>query len=240
MITVTRAEGDQATVHGEQHDTRHGTRWGHRHDARPIVFERVQDGDNVTICAYEPGEGSCGARGIHGHHDDGAWDETRVADFTVHVPAGVKLDLGSADGDVSVRGAGSDVSAATGDGDITIDETAGPVHASTGDGKIYVSAAQGPVDAKSGDGSIEVRMSALPNPQDMHFSTGDGHVTIYLPATFAGELDASTGDGHLESDFPLEVRGRLDAPHVHATIGGGGPTHINVSTGDGDVRLRKE
>jgi len=171
---------------------------------------------------------------------EGDWEPTRLADFTVHVPAGVKVAVGTADGEVNVRGAGSDVSASTGDGDITIDETAGPVHASTGDGKIYVSAAAGPVDASTGDGSIEVRMASLPHPQDMHFSTGDGSVTIYLPTTFAGELDANTGDGHVESDFPLEVHGRLDASHVHTSIGGGGPTRLTVSTGDGDVRLRKE
>jgi len=243
-ITVSRSDGDQAVVHGQQRDPRDDWRSDRRHGGRggprPLVFERIQDGDNVTICAYEPDEGSCGIHGVHGHSDHGYWEPTRLADFTVHVPAGVKVAVGTADGEVNVRGAGSDVSASTGDGDITIDETAGPVHASTGDGKIYVSAAAGPVDASTGDGSIEVRMASLPHPQDMHFSTGDGSVTIYLPTTFAGELDANTGDGHVESDFPLEVHGRLDASHVHTSIGGGGPTRLTVSTGDGDVRLRKE
>jgi len=83
-------------------------------------------------------------------------------------------------------------------------------------------------------------MTTLRAPQDMHFSTGDGTVTLYFPASFGGELDASTGDGRIESDFPLQLAGRLDSHSVHATIGAGGPSHVTITTGDGDVRVRKQ
>jgi hypothetical protein len=242
-ITVSRASGDQVVVHGQRGRT-YDDSWHHRRQEdqsgpRAIAFERVQDGDNVTICAYEQGDGSCDIHGVRGRNRDQSWGPHWSADFTVQLPADIKVALGTGDGEVMVRGAGSEVSASTGDGDITIDQTSGPVRASSGDGKIVVSAAAGPVDASTGDGNIEVRMASVPHPGDMHFRTGDGSVTIYLPSTFAGELDAHTGDGQIESDFPLEINGRLEASHVRASIGGGGLARITVSTGDGDVRLRK-
>jgi hypothetical protein len=239
-ITVSRASGDQVKVHGQRQVTRDSWHRDRQSSSRTLAFERIQDGDNVTICAYEQDRGSCSTGGVHGHSQHDSWESSPSADFTVQVPEGIKLAVGTGDGDVGVRGAGSEVSVSTGDGDITIDETTGPVRASSGDGKVYVSAVTGPVDASTGDGSIEVHMTSMPHPQDMHFSTGDGSVTIYLPASFSGELDVNTGDGQVESDFPLEIRGRLHAPHVHALIGGGGPSRLNVSTGDGDVRVRKE
>jgi hypothetical protein len=245
-ITVSRATGDQVEVHGVRHfghyDLRDERRQGdeERFAHAQVVFERVQDGDNVTVCGYEADEGSCSASGVHEHSHHGRWRPTPSVDFTVRVPAGVRVALGTGDGRIDVRGASTDISAMTGDGDISIQETGGPVHASSGDGAIYVSAASGPVEARTGDGNVEVHMAALPHPQDMRFSTGDGTVTLYLPATFAGEFEAHTGDGHIESDFPMEIRGRLEGPHVVGTIGGGGPTHLSVTTGDGDVRLRKE
>jgi hypothetical protein len=238
-ITVSRASGDQVVVHGQrrpsygqyQHD-------GYRTEG-PLAFERLQDGNNVTVCAYEADEGSCGADGVHEHSHHRRWDSSPSADFTIQVPAGIRITLGTGDGDVNVRGVGAEVSASTGDGDITVDETSGPVHASSGDGRVSISTTTGPVEVSTGDGAIEVHMASLSHPGDMHFSTGDGAVTIYLPASLSAELDVNTGDGHIESEFPLEVQGRLNAPHIHAAIGGGGPTRLSISTGDGDVRIRR-
>jgi hypothetical protein len=245
-ITVSRATGDQVEVHGERRYS-HDDRWDEHHRGegeRPagadMVFERVQDGNDVTICGYEVDEGSCSTTGVHGRSHHGHWRPTPSADFTVRVPAGVRIALGTGDGRIDVRGASSEVSASTGDGEISVNEVGGPVRASTGDGAIYVSAVAETIEARTGDGNVEVHMASPPRPQDMRFSTGDGTVTIYLPANFAGELDAHTGDGHIDSDFPLEMQGRLEGPHVRGTIGGGGPTRLLVTTGDGDVRLRKE
>ena len=239
-ITVSRASGDEVVIHGKRR-----LHYGQSHDdgrwtEGPIAFERLQDGDNVTVCAYEADEGSCSADGVHEHSHHHHWESSPSADFTIQVPAGIKLTLGTGDGDVNVRGAGAEVSASTGDGDITVEESTGPVHASSGDGRVSISAATGPVEASTGDGAVEVHMKSLSQPQDMHFSTGDGSVTLYLPASFSAELDINTGDGQIESDFPLEVQGRLHAPHMHAAIGGGGPTRLSITTGDGDVRIRKE
>ncbi len=164
-ITVSRASGDQVVVHGQRRP-----RYDHHHDdgrwtEGPLAFERLQDGDNVTVCAYEADEGSCSTDGVHEHTHHHRWDSSPSADFTIQVPAGIRITLGTGDGDVNVRGAGAEVSASTGDGDITVDETTGPVHASSGDGRVSVATTDGPVEASTGDGAIEVHMSfSFPPP----------------------------------------------------------------------------
>ena len=231
-ITVTPANGDQAEVHGERRDDRPGY--------RALAFKMLQDGANVTVCAYDPDYGSCSADGVSGESHRGHSERTARASFDVKLPAGVKIITKSGDGNVDIRGApgGADVSASTGDGEIRIEGATGAVTASTGNGPVTIATGVGPVNASSGDGPIEVRVGTMPHPQDMRIRTGDGPITLYIPSTFGGELDAHTGDGHIESDFPLQVSGRMDPSHVRATIGSGGTTRIELSTGDGDVHLR--
>ena len=232
-IGVTPATGDQADIHGEQHYDRPGD--------RALVFQMIKDGDNITVCAYAPDNGSCSANGMSSGSHYGRWESTARAFFTVRVPAGVKLVTKSGDGRIEIRGpaGGAEITAGTGDGDVRIEDATGPVTALTGDGSVSIATSVGPVNASTGDGSVEVRVASLPHPQDMRIRTGDGSITLYLPSTFAGELDAHTGDGHIDSDFPLQVNGRLDSNRIHATIGTGGTTRIDLSTGNGDVKLRR-
>jgi hypothetical protein len=232
-ITVTPASGDQAEVHGERRDSRRGD--------RALAFKMLQDGANVTVCAYDPDYGSCDTDGVSGRSHQGRWERTARASFDVKLPAGVKIVTRSGDGNIDIRGAqgGAEVSASTGDGGIRIEGATGAVRASTGDGPVTIATSVGPVNASSGDGSVEVRVATMPNPQDMRIHTGDGTITLYIPATFGGEIEAHTGDGRIESDFPLQVSGRMDSNHIRATIGSGGTTRIELSTGDGDVHLRK-
>ena len=49
----------------------------------------------------------------------------------------------------------------------------------------------------------------------------------------------STGDGKIDCDFPLQLNGRINSQHVHATLGSGGNARIEISTGDGDISLKK-
>ena len=76
-------------------------------------------------------------------------------------------------------------------------------------------------------------------PEDMEFSSGNGTVTVTVPENFNGELVATTGSGKFVSDFPLTIRGRIEPRRVRATIGRGG-RRITISTGNGDVELRKK
>ena len=246
-IRVTAATGEKIVVHGE---LRRGAR--HRRD---IVFDVVSSGANVTICARWTDQPTCTSHGIR-DEDDNEHGESQSADFTVQLPRGLRLALETGNGAIDVSGTGTDVSASSGNGqvrvagasgavnansgngEVTVNGAGGPVKANTGNGTVHAYTSVGPVTATTGNGDIDVRMQTLTAPRAMDFSTGNGSVTVTVPAAFAAILDADTGHGRIESDFPLTISGHLDPSHVRAAINGGGPT-LHLSTGNGDLILHK-
>ena len=243
-IRVIEGSGDRAEVIGRKHGD----------DAAEVAISTVRDGDNVTICAIWEG-GQCDAEGIHSSRKWRHGGEAS-ADFEVRLPRGVKIRAISGNGEVMVSGATAEVHASSGNGEISVASSGGPVTASSGNGDIDVSEAggevtarsgngdirvatsRGPVSAHSGNGSIEARMEAVQGTADMSFHTGNGNVTVMLPANFEGELEARLPNGRLESDFPLRIEGRLDPRRLRATIGRGG-RRITIMSGSGGAEIRK-
>ena len=247
-IQVSESTGDAVEVVGEK-DLRRG---------RPedIAFEVRRAGDGVTICAIIDDDDDCDDDGVR-HR--GRWNNdsnNRRVHFTVRVPRGVHVAVGSGNGDVSVTSAPADVHASSGNGDVRVaaggavrassgngdvrvDRAGGPVRASSGNGRVAVTTTRGPVNASSGNGDVDVIMDAIADvSDDMELSSGNGRVTVTVPGDFAGELDASTGSGKFYTDFPLTIRGRIDPQRVRATIGRGG-RRLSMRSGSGDVELRK-
>ncbi len=220
-----------------------------------VSFEVENQGDGVTICGVWRGRSACDSerRGGWGDWDDGP-PSSRL---TVLLPKGVRLRASTGNGDVTIEKASNDldiasgngdvritmtagqVSVSTGNGELEIDGATGPVRANTGNGRVYVTTASGPVTARTGNGEIDVKMKTLTSTSDMQFTTGNGSVTVALPGTFNGEIDASTGNGEFRSDFEIRVIGRLNPHHVRGTIGTGGGQTIRMSTGSGRLELRK-
>jgi hypothetical protein len=247
-IQVTEATGDVAEVVGEK-DLRRGS-------PEDIGFDVRRTGDGVTICAIINEETRCDDDGVH---QRGRWNDEsngRRVHFTVRVPKGVHVAAGSGNGDVSVVAsgevrassgngdvrvsAGGPAHASSGNGEVRVDRATGPVRASSGNGRVFVVTTRGPVNASSGNGDVEVSMDAIADvADDMELSSGNGTVTVTVPADFTGELDASTGSGKFYSDFPLTLRGRIDPHRVRATIGRGG-RRLSMHSGNGDVELKKK
>ncbi len=224
-------------------------------DAGDIAFEVLRTGDQIVVCALRVGVDRCTDRGVDSR--DGRWDdEDARGDLRVLLPAGVDVAAGSGNGRVRVEGAGADVVAASGNGSVdvigaagevhassgngavTVSDAGGPVEASSGNGRVVVSTARGPVTASSGNGDLEIDIASLPANEPMRFSSGNGTIELTLPADFAADLEAHLGNGKVESDFPLTVEGRLDPHRVEARIGAGG-RRLRVSSGNGDVILRR-
>lgn len=243
-IRVVEGAGDRAEVIGRKSGD----------DAAEVRISASRTGDDVTICAIWEGA-QCDAEGIHTSRK--SWHDGEASvDFEVRLPRGVKIRAASGNGDVTVRGAHAEVQAASGNGEIVVASSGGPVRASSGNGEIDIIEAGGPVEARtgngdirvmtrrgpvsasSGNGSIDARMASITGTEDMAFRTGNGSVTVELPASFEGELDARLPNGRLESDFPLRVEGRLDPRRLRATIGRGGP-RLTIVSGSGGAVLRK-
>ncbi|MGH7720253.1 MAG: DUF4097 family beta strand repeat-containing protein [Gemmatimonadaceae bacterium] len=246
-VRVMAAEGNEAEVRAVVRNR------GERDDE--ISFELITEGDDVIICAYPKDEGSCDADGVH---RESRYSDRRTpsADFTVLLPRGVKIRANSGNGDVMVTNAGAEVDAASGNGEVhvtsaagrvfaasgngevSVDDATGPVRASSGNGRVRVTTATGPVNASSGNGSIDVRMTRLGGEGDMEFHTGNGTITVTVPADFEGELDTNTGNGRVTTDFSLTVSGRIQPNRIRGTIGRGG-RKVRMTSGNGNLELRR-
>lgn len=238
IVGNVRAEatsGDQVEVVG----VRRGARAG------DVRVEAVQTADGITICTIYPqragrgngrrmdvdGDGPC--RGNNGNIDA----ENARIDFTVRVPAGVKLAANTVSGDIVAEGLRSPVDVGSVSGDVTV-STSGPARASTVSGDVV--AAFGQTD---GD--------------EMEFASVSGDVTLRLAGNVGAEVEAQTLSGDIHSDFPLRM-GHMagndddddddDRGGVHVdvrigrsargTIGRGGP-ELSVTTVSGNIRLER-
>jgi hypothetical protein len=242
-IEVREASGDRVELTASRRSGR-GT---------DLTFEVENVSDGVRLCAVWRGRSACDT----GRGRGWGWDDGPPSSrLTILLPKGVRLNANTGNGDVTVDRASNDVEirsgngdvhirmtagrvdVSTGNGELEIDGATGPVRANTGNGRVYVQTSSGPVNARTGNGEIDVRMRALAGDADMSFATGNGAVTVSLPASFSGEIDASTGRGEFRSDFPIEISGRLNPRHVRGTIGAG-KARIRMSSGNGALELRK-
>jgi hypothetical protein len=249
-ISVRPATGDLVEVRGERHG-----RWS-RGRVEPVEFHMLRDGADIVVCAI-PEDADCDLEGIrHRHRGSNASEES--ADFTISLPRGVRLVVGTGNGNLDVTAVGSDVNAASGNGDVeirgtsgsvrastgngrvTVQDARGPVKASTGNGRVIVRTSAGPVQATSGNGDIDVSMGRLASEDNMTFTTGNGRISLTLPPDFAGEIEASQPHGEIRSDFPITVSsGRIGSGRLRGTIGSGGVRRIRLSTGNGQIELRR-
>ncbi len=252
FVKVTQGSGDRVEIRADK-----VVRRGSIEDVGFVV--RQGDG-GLTVCAVFDDEEECDRDGSYRSPNRRArrWSEDHQirVNFTVRIPAGIRVRAGSGNGDVSVDGGGPEVIAASGNGRIdvagsagsvtatsgngkvTVDGARGPVEASSGNGDIRVTTSLGPVEASSGNGSIDVSMDKLEGSPPMSFSTGNGRITVTVPEAFGAELESNTGNGHVTVDFPIQMRGRLDPSRIRGTIGNGGGRLV-MTSGNGDLEIRK-
>ncbi|MGH7717316.1 MAG: DUF4097 family beta strand repeat-containing protein [Gemmatimonadaceae bacterium] len=223
-IKVRSLNGDVSVEPGDGNVTRvRGEKQWRRGDPSEVRFEVFRDGSNVVICALWHEEATCDEDGAHYPRDRerrGDRNNDVSVDFTVVLPRGVKVDVGTVNGGLDVRGASSEV------------------EAHTVNGRVEASTLRGPVNASTVNGSIRVRMDALEGTDALEYSTVNGSITVELPANFQAEVDMSTVNGGVRLDFPVTVSGRMSPRRLRGTIGGGG-RRVKLSTVNGSIELRK-
>ncbi len=190
-----------------------------RSDPATVRLVTVPFAGGVTICAlWDNGGGRCGAG------DDFKQSSARRNDvavqFTVKLPRGVKLGATTVNGPVRVAGA------------------AAPVVASTVNGQIDVETAKGPVSAVTVNGSVRARMLGFADTGEVKLATVNGTLTAELPAKLDAVVEGGTVNGGIDTDYPLQVSGKFNSRHVEGTVGAGG-RHIELTTVNGSIRLRK-
>jgi hypothetical protein len=224
-IRAEPADGDEVVVTG----VRHGR------NAERVRIEVVRRREGTVICAVYPPDGN--GRGWRDDDDDddrgprdacnprstNSRDGDASVDFTVRVPASVKLAARTVSGNVEAL------------------RLRGPVDARSVSGNVRVSTA-GPVQASSVSGSVTATLGRM-GRQDLTFRSVSGDVTLEVPAGIDAEFQARTLSGSIESDFPLLLGGGDEhgvrvGQQAHATLGRGGPA-LHVTTVSGDVVLRR-
>lgn len=201
------------------------TRWRRGDPATAVRFEALPEANAVTICAIWE-NGRCSATDYtSGKSGKGVTISVNkadvTADFTVQVPAGMRVDALTSNGAITVR-------------------AAGPVKAHTLNGSVKVSTAVGPVDAETINGDVDVRMTTMgADPGPVRAVTKNGTVVAYVPNIVDGMIEASTLNGNVGSDFggPIgDVTGRSKS--FKATLGTGSRQYV-VTTLSGSAWLRQ-
>ena len=213
-ISALPADGDEIVVTANKR--------ARRDDPEEVRIEVVEHADGVTICAVYPtprrarrpnecGPGEGGQMSVQNN-------DVKV-DFTVRVPARVRLAARTVNGDVDIDGLGSHVEARTVNGSIRL-------------------ATRGYASASTVNGSINASLGTASWNDDLEFETVNGGITIDVPANLNADVRFSTVNGSVETDFPISVQGRFNSRRMSGTIGNGG-RGLRANTVNGSIRLRK-
>lgn len=182
-----------------------------------VVAEPYDGG--LAVCAVWNGESThCGPKGeeykMRGQHND------VTVDFTVLLPARVRLGASTVLGDVHVRGAQAPLSLRT---------VSGAVDAAT---------TRGPVDVRSFNGGVRVRVEGFADTGAVDVQTVNGAVMAELPATLDADVHAQTTNGSISTEYGLPVHGQFVGQSVMGTLGRGG-RQVTLKTINGAVQLNK-
>src|SRR2546422_9754215 len=213
-VRAVLASGAEAVVNARKH--------ARRSDPDDVEIKVVQSDEGVTICAVYPTpprareENSC-EPGDRWHSSTDNNDV--VVDFEVQVPAGVEFNGQTVNGEMSAEGLKGDVKASTVNGSVRVSTT-------------------GLAEASTVNGSVYAEMGRANWTNVLEFSTVNGGITLTLPPKLDTDVHAKTVNGEIESDYPLMVTGRFGPRRLRGTIGAGGRS-LNLSTVNGEIRLRK-
>ena len=166
------------------------------------------------------------------------WSNHSV-NINILMPREGRVDLRTGDGKIELGHFKGDMLLHTGDGSEEIDGVDGKLRALTGDGHIHANGRFDELDLKTGDGRVDARATAgSALATGWRLESGDGTVTLEVPANLAADVDLHTGDGHIDLDMPVTTEGKIREGEVRGKLNGGGNLLV-IHTGDGSIRLRK-
>jgi len=167
------------------------------------------------------------------------WGQHRV-DVIIQMPREGRVNLRTGDGKIELSGLKGEMDLHSGDGSENLDAVEGKLRASTGDGHIRADGRFDQLDLKTGDGHVEVRAAAGSTlSAGWRLETGDGSVTLEIPAVTAADVDLHTSDGHIDLDMPVTTEGKIRENEIRGKLNGGGGGLLTIRTGDGSIHLRK-
>lgn len=202
-----------------------------------IIYDEMGRGSRTTVRVRDDGTfwgRSGGSRGdaveIRGSGSGlEAW-----ADLVVEVPAGTRIAVNVAVGEMEAEGLQSDARLATGSGSVDARDITGSLEVDTGSGSATVSSIRGNLSVDTGSGSVRVQDV---EGDEVEIDTGSGGVRG--GGLSAAQLRVDTGSGSIELDA-------VSAPEVVLDTGSGSVDIellrdvdlLDVDTGSGSVTVR--
>lgn len=140
--------------------------------------------------------------------------------YEVQAPAGVKLEVESVNGGVTLRGIDTPAAVETVNGAIDFDGV-GAHRLETVNGRIT-----GRFTSSNWSGNLDLQ-------------TVNGSIDLSLPGDFGAEIAGETVNGSIDfGEFPVTMKGKWGPKTFSGTIGNGG-RRISIETVNGSVRLRR-
>lgn len=150
-------------------------------------------------------------------------EENWSVSYEIHVPNRSNLDLMSQNGRITIESVQGQMKFETHNGRITLDDIAGDIKGTTRNGRVTVNLSG---NAWQGGG--------------LDVETNNGRISLYLPSTYAANVDVATTNGRFSSDFnELQVedkKRRGGSNKVSGSINGGGAP-IRLVTRNGRVSI---
>ncbi|HEV8357737.1 MAG TPA: DUF4097 family beta strand repeat-containing protein [Gemmatimonadales bacterium] len=218
-----------------------------------VTVETIELDDGVALCVRYPAQGSrrpptpeqlaknpCSSGSWEGGdwHDRGHRNDTEVS-FTVRVPAGLRLHLGTVSGDVRAERLEGDLELRSVSGDVRLAGGAGPaIDLETVSGSVTL------LDIRSKDVSghtVSGEIGFEGPIQDggtYDFSTTSGDVSVRLPARPNATLSAATFSGRLSSDLPITPNDSRRHRRRYAATWGSGSARLDMESLSGDLSIR--
>lgn len=209
-IEVVPSADDSVRVSGRME-------WSSGDPDRVIRLSATQDSGGALICAIW-GDGRCTAEDYQANLNLSRRRRTDAkVHFRVEVPAGVRVDLVSIDGDIAAA-------------------AAAPVMARSMNGDVRVSTSVGPVRAETMNGSVDARMMSLTGTDSVIVKTLNGDAFAFLPEAVDALAELSVVSGSVSTDFALPVAS--GGKKASGPLGAGGRV-VKVSTLNGTAALRR-
>ena len=241
-VQVTGTSGREVSVTAVKRPGRYG-------DPEDVVIETVEMGNGVAVCVRYPGnyrregrstesreKSPCSTSG-NGWNSREDRNDTQI-DFTVRVPAGLVLKLGTVSGDLI---------AANLDGQLELHSVSGDVRLEGGRGDVValetVSGDVEMLDIRSREasgntvsGRVTFRGPILDNGV-YDFSTTSGDISLNLPSSPNATLSAATFSGRFSSDLATSQSEGRRRKYRHSATWGSGSARLDVESLSGDIRI---
>ena len=134
--------------------------------------------------------------------------------------AGGRIDASQLNGPTSLRTSGGSIHVADSTGDLDLHTSGGGIYLEHLDGKVQASTSGGSVEAK-------VRTN-----RGVSLVTAGGSISLQLPASARGSIDAHTSGGRARSTIPLSMTEIASGGELRGALNGGGdPIFLRTSGG---------